>query len=106
MYRTNLPAGITFTNRIRKAEATAENLWAADPTRDMSSVIAPAPNLREQRETVARAIAEHQQAKEGRCSKGKGSGKGAKGAKKGSTNPQASNIALGKSTEEKRGQNS
>ena len=79
MYRTNLPAAITFTNCIRKAEATAENLWAADLTRDMSSGIAPGPSLRGQREQVAHAIAEKKKQKEGRGSKGKGSGKGAKG---------------------------
>ena len=45
MYRTNLPAGITFANCIPQTEATADNLWAADLTRDMSSAIAPAPKL-------------------------------------------------------------
>ena len=95
MYRTNLPAGITFTSCIRKTEATAENMWAADLTRDMSSSPAPGPNLREQREKVAHATAEKKKAKEGRGGKGKGSGKGAKGAKKGSANPQASNIVSG-----------
>ena len=29
MYRTNQPAGITFSNCIRKTEATAENMCAA-----------------------------------------------------------------------------
>ena len=82
MYRTTLPAGITVTNCIRKTEATADNLWAADLTRDMSSGLAPGPNVRERREIVARAIAEKKKAKDGRGSKGKGSGKGAKGAKK------------------------
>ena len=61
----------------------------------MSSAIAPAQNSREQRETVARATAEKKKAKEGRGSKGKGSGKGAQGANKGATTPQASNVAFG-----------
>ena len=31
MYRTNLPAGITFTNCIRKTEATAEHFVGSRP---------------------------------------------------------------------------
>ena len=70
-------------------------MWAADLTRDMSSAISPNLNLRDQREKVARAAAEKKKAKEGKGGKGKGAGKGAKGAKKGATNPQASHLALG-----------
>ena len=56
MYRTDLPAGITFTSCISNTEATAENLWTADLTRDMSP--GPAgPNLRDQRDKLARATA-------------------------------------------------
>ena len=57
MYRTSMPAGITFTNRIRNTEANAESLWAADLTRDMSSATSPTPNLRERREKMVNAVA-------------------------------------------------
>ena len=70
-------------------------MWAADLTRDMSSAMSPNLNLRDRREKVARAVAEKNKAKEGKGGKGKGASKGAKGAKKGATNPQASNLTLG-----------
>ena len=76
MYRTNLPAGITFTSCIRKTEATAEHLWTADLASDMSAG-PPGPSLRDQREKVARAAAEKK--KKGTR---KGTGKGSKGGKK------------------------
>ena len=60
----------------------------------MSSAISPNLNLRGQREKMARAAAEKKKAKEGKSRKGKVAGKGAKGAKKGATNPQASNLTL------------
>ena len=58
MYRTNISAGIAFMSCIRKTEATAENLWAADLPRDISSG-PPGPNFRNQREKIARATADN-----------------------------------------------
>ena len=85
MYRANLPAGITFTSCIRKTEATAENLWTADLTRDMSPG-PDGPNLRDQRDKLARATAENK-TKGAKKGSGKSSGKGS-GKKKGDQNPQ------------------
>ena len=51
MYRANIPKDTTFTRCIRKAEATADNMWGADFTRDTEP--RSGPDLRNGRERVA-----------------------------------------------------
>ena len=41
LYRENVPEGITFTRCMKRVEATAEQLWSTDLSRDMHPVYNP-----------------------------------------------------------------